>query len=378
MKIAVAPDKFKGSLTSAEAADCIATALREVLPSAIVSEFPLADGGEGTCEALTRARGGKLHTVTVRGPLGEPVKASFGLSGNTAFMEMASAAGLQLLSKDKRNPMKTSTYGFGQMLLEAIRLGAKEITAGIGGSATNDGGTGMAEALGARFYGKDGKELHGLCGEMLEQIARVDCTPLADVFSDVHICIACDVTNPLLGPNGASAVYAPQKGASPNDVLALEAGLAQLYRVADAGNTSPVGLPGDGAAGGLGFGCRLFCKASFQSGGRLVIRESGLEEVIKASAVDLIITGEGCTDSQTEAGKLCAVLAEMSRRNHIPCVLLSGGIAAPRQELMKLFDGVFVSGIGRGSLEDTLKHAREDLRAAATSLAFAIKIGMKK
>jgi glycerate kinase len=371
----VAPDKFKGTLTAAEAADIIATAIRETFPRANVTEFPQADGGEGTCEALTRARSGEFHRVKVRGPLGDDVEATFGMAGRTAFMEMASASGLQLVPEARRNPLVTSTYGFGQLIRAAIDAGATTIIAGIGGSATNDGGTGMAEALGAKFFAEDGSEMHGLNGGSLQLVRRIDCSTLTKALSGVTLRIASDVTNPLLGKNGCAAIYAPQKGATPEQIQCLEDGMRNLYKIADPDNAAEFGLPGDGAAGGLGFGFRVFCHAEFESGARLVMRETGLLHALEAGEVDVVITGEGRTDSQTEAGKLCAELARAAGVRGVPCLLLSGGIGCPRESLLGIFDGVFVSGIGRENIQDIMAHAREDLHAAAVSIASALAVG---
>lgn len=372
MKTLIATDKFKGTLSAAEACAIIADVFRgrpgmedEILV------FPLADGGEGTCEALTTARKGEYREVTVRGPLGAPVQARYGFTGNSAFMEMAAASGLSLIGRDERNPMLTSTFGFGEMIADAVRHGATTIIAGIGGSATTDGGTGMAEALGARFFDCEGRELHGLCGGKLQQIATVDMEPLRKTLAGAQLLIASDVRNPLVGPKGAAQVYGPQKGADADMVKKLDRGLAHLLHILDTDCSAEEGLPGDGAAGGLGFGCRVFCSASFESGAQLLMRESGITGLLtdEASQIRAVITGEGCTDAQTEAGKLCCEISALARAAGIPCILLSGSIGAPRGRLLKSYDAVFVSGIGRRDLDDTLAHAAEDLAAAAKSIA---------
>lgn len=369
MRIVVAMDKFKGTLSSAESVGIVSRGFCDVLGDGIeVVPFGLADGGEGTCEALTRARGGSFREVSVHDPLGRPLVARYGVSGTSAFMEMASASGLGLLRDDERNPLKTSTFGFGEMLLDAVKHGAREIVAGIGGSATNDGGTGMAEALGCRFFDREGNALHGMCGGKLSLIGRIDMSGMQSL-SGVRLMIASDVQNPLLGVQGAAAVYGPQKGATAEMVVQLEAGLRQLLRVVEPERDGSVGCAGDGAAGGLGFGCRVFCKASFASGARLVMKESGLTDLVEGGGVSLVVTGEGCTDGQTEAGKLCCEVAKLAHDNGVKCVLLSGGIGCSRGDLLKQYDGVFVSGIGRCNLEDTLRHAHDDLYAAARSVA---------
>jgi glycerate kinase len=375
MKIIVATDKFKGTLSAAEASGIIAGAFRsrpgcrdEVL------DFPMADGGEGTCEALTAARHGSFREVIVHGPLGAPVTARYGTAGEFAFMEMASASGLGLISRSQRNPMLTSTFGFGEMIADAIRNGATRIIAGIGGSATTDGGTGMAEALGARFLDASGNPIDGMCGGKLSLVAAVDLVRLRKTLAGVEILIASDVRNPLTGPLGAARVYGPQKGATPEMVDALDGGLAHLRRIVEPEAADDCGLPGDGAAGGLGFGCRVFCNAAFESGARLVMRESGVAELVAAAPHEIraIITGEGCTDAQTGEGKLCSEIAALAQQHKIPCILLSGSIAAARSQLLRQYTSVFVSGIGRRSLEETLAHAAEDLEAAASSIAALI------
>lgn len=371
MRILAAMDKFKGTLTAAEAARLVAEGFRRAGGRFRVEEWPLADGGEGTCEALTAARGGRYRTVRVHGPLGEPVEARYGLAGTTAFMEMATACGLALVPVAQRDPRRTSTFGFGEMLADAIRQGATDIIAGIGGSATNDGGAGMAAALGVRFLDAAGRELPWLCGGKLAEVADIDRTGVLPALAGVRIRIASDVTNPLLGERGAAAVYAPQKGADAAAVRELEAGLAHLRELADADAAHPLGRPGDGAAGGLGFGCRVFLHTDFASGAQLVMRETGfLQALAEAEPADtVVVTGEGCTDAQTGAGKLCAEVAAAARAHGVRCVLLSGGLGCPRGELLDTYDAAFAAGVGRRGLPDILAHAAEDLRDAACALA---------
>ena len=375
MKIIVATDKFKGTLSASEAAGIIGAAFSShpgMKDEVMI--FPLADGGEGTCEALTASRGGAYRQITVHGPLGTPVTAQYGFSGEYAFMEMASSSGLSLITREMRNPMQSSTYGFGEMIAHAVENGARKIIAGIGGSATNDGGTGMAEALGARFYDADGKPVTGMCGGKLQLVASADFSAVREKLNGIELLIASDVRNPLTGPQGASRVYGPQKGATPEMVELLDAGLSHLLRMLDPECPDQEGRPGDGAAGGLGFGCRIFCGAAFESGARMVMRESGLTRLLTENAGEIraVITGEGCTDAQTESGKLCAEVAALARNYKIPCILLSGGIGAPRRKLMENFTSVFISGIGRTDLDEILSHAREDLQSAAESLAAAM------
>lgn len=376
-RILVAMDKFKGTLTATEAAGIVAEALRERLgAAATVEAWPLADGGEGTAAILTRARGGVWRSAVVRGPLGEPVEAHYGLAGRTAFLEMASASGLSLVPPDRRHPLLTSTYGFGELMLAALSAGATSLVVGIGGSATNDGGAGMAEALGARFRDASGRELRGLTGGRLREVSAVDCEAVRQRLSGISVTVAADVRSPLLGPSGASAVFAPQKGATPAEVPLLEEGLAQLRRALtpDEEEAYPLGRPGDGAAGGLGYGCRVFCGASFESGARLVMRESGFAASLCDEScrgpVRLVITGEGRADGQTEAGKLCREVSLLASARGVPCVVLAGGLGCPRGTLLAAgFAGAFAAGVGRDGVAETLAHAGEDLRSAALSLA---------
>ncbi len=376
-RILVAMDKFKGTLTATEAAAIVTEALREWLgASAAVEAWPLADGGEGTAELLTRARGGVWRSAVVRGPLGEPVEAHYGLSGRTAFLEMASASGLSLVPPARRRPLLTSTYGFGELMLAALAAGATSLVVGIGGSATNDGGAGMAEALGARFRDASGRELRGLTGGRLGEVASVEWEAVRRRLSGVSVTVAADVRSPLLGPSGAAAVFAPQKGATPAEVPLLEAGLARLRRALtpDEESSFPQGRPGDGAAGGLGYGCRVFCGAAFESGAKLVMRESGFAASLCDESgrgpVRLVITGEGRADGQTEAGKLCREVSLLASARGVPCVVLAGGLGCPRGTLLASgFAGAFAAGVGRGGVAETLAHAGEDLRSAALSLA---------
>ena len=330
MKIVLAPDKFKGSMTAQEAAEIEKQAFLSVIPGCQILCVPLADGGEGTVKALTAANGGTLHTACVHDPLFRMTKAEFGLSGKTAFLEMAEASGMALLQKEELDPLKTSTFGTGELIKKALDCGVDDIIIGIGGSATVDGGTGMAEALGYVFLDAQGKTITGLCGSKLASISAIDAAGADPRLKNCRIRIASDVTNPLLGANGAVAVFAPQKGATPGMLPLLEEGLAHLYSCLKKQQMIGETLPGDGAAGGLGLGLRAFCGASSESGARLAIRAVRLEE--KIADADWVVTGEGCSDAQTDNGKLCSEIAALCRKKGVPCALLSGkimGTAAP-------------------------------------------------
>jgi glycerate kinase len=302
--------------------------------------------------------------TTLEQPPEETENATLGTTCDTAFLEMAEASGMTLLSPAERNPMKTSTFGTGEMIVEVLKRGIKNIIIGIGGSATVDGGTGMAEALGYKFYDKNGNRLSSLCGGMLQKIARIDTSAVDSRLEECKIRIASDVTNPLLGDNGAVAVFAPQNGATPEMMPILEEGLANLRRVLKQQNLITEDLPGDGAAGGLGLGLRAFCNAVPESGASLAIAATFLEE--KLENADYLITGEGCSDSQTDNGKLCAVVAQTCKKHGVPCILLSGKVLG---ENFHAFDKVCATVPADMPFEKIKPHAEELLRAAAVRLA---------
>ena len=330
MKILCAPDSFKGSLSSPEAAAAMARGIRRALPTATVVCLPLADGGEGTLEALLTATGGRRILVTVAGPLGEPVHAAFGLLGpneETAVVEMASAAGLGLVPPEQRDPRRTSTYGVGQLMQAAVQAGARRLIVGLGGSATNDGGAGAMQALGIRFLDKAGHPLPpGLGGGDLRLIARVDASTLAFPRGAVPVTIASDVTNPLIGQQGASAVYGPQKGATPDIVAELDAALAHCAQILQRDIGQDIATQsGAGAAGGLGAALLAFLGAQMQSGIDLVLDVSGFNDHARDS--DWVFTGEGRIDAQTLHGKTIAgVLARCAALGDIPVVAFGGSV----------------------------------------------------
>ena len=368
MKIVLAPDKFKGSLTAERAAEIEKAAILAAIPDAEVLCVPLADGGEGTVRALTAAADGQLVTCGVHDPLGRPAEAEMGMAGGTAFLEMAAASGMVLLEKEERDPMKTSTFGTGEMIRAALGRGVEEIIIGIGGSATVDGGCGMAEALGYRFYDRSDNLMSGLDGGSLRRIGRIDASCAAPQIKNCRFRTASDVTNPLLGENGAVAVFAPQKGATPETMPLLEEGLANLRRVLISQGLVSSDLPGDGAAGGLGLGLRAFCGAVPESGAQLAISATKLVEKIRNA--DFVITGEGCSDDQTDNGKLCAVVAETCRSNGVPCVLLSGKLLGKSFPAFALARGTVPP---ETPFEEVRPKAKELLFAAALELAAELK-----
>jgi glycerate kinase len=324
MKIIVAPNSFKGSLSAAQAAAAIARGVREAAPDAEVIEIPVADGGEGTVDALVSARKGTYQEVEVEGPLGDLVRATYGLidGGRTGVVELASASGLTLIPVDRRDPRRASTFGFGQLLEAARRQGVASIIAGIGGSATNDGGAGMAQALGYRLLDAAGHDLlRG--GAALAQLERIDPSGFDQAWRSIGVMVASDVTNPMTGPYGASYVYGPQKGADPDAVHELDAALARLAVVIgrDLGR-QVADIPGAGAAGGAGAGLVAFLDAKLVEGAPLVVDASGFDQALRGA--HLVITGEGRVDGQTAFGKAPGEVAKRAKSAGIPSLLLAG------------------------------------------------------
>jgi glycerate kinase len=366
MKVVVAPNAFKGTLTASQAAAAIARGVREVFPQAEVLEVPVADGGDGTVEALVSAHHGKFSSVEVEGPLGDPVQAIFGTieAGRTGVLELASASGLALITADRRDPRKASTYGFGQ-LLQAVRgAEVKQVIAGIGGSATNDGGAGMAQALGYRLLDAARHEL-ARGGAALVRLDRIDPAGFDPGWLSLNVMVACDVTNPLTGPQGASAVYGPQKGADEAAVRELDAALAHFAMVIerDLGKRA-ADVPGAGAAGGAGAGLMAFLDARLVPGAPLIVTASGFDEKIRGA--DLVITGEGRVDSQTAYGKAPGEVAKRAQAARIPVLLIAGSKAPGWEALSDLGVTAVVTLDEEGdNLQQLMGDAGEMLRRAA-------------
>jgi glycerate kinase len=324
MKVVVAPNSFKGSLSASQAAAAIARGVRLARPDAEVVEIPVADGGEGTVEALVSARKGTYRSAEVEGPLGDPVSATYGLidGGRTGVVELAAASGLTLIPTEKRDPRRASTYGFGQLLDAVRREGVDSIIAGIGGSATNDGGAGIAQALGYRLLTLKGQDLpRG--GAALARLARIDASGFDAAWRAVSVMVASDVTNPLTGPQGASFVYGPQKGADDEAVRELDRALAHLAEVIERDLGKRVaGVAGAGAAGGAGAGLIAFLGARLVPGAPLVVDASGFDETLHGAR--LVITGEGRVDAQTAYGKAPGEVAKRAHAAGIPVLLLAG------------------------------------------------------
>ncbi|MBN2656816.1 MAG: glycerate kinase [Spirochaetales bacterium] len=327
MKVILAIDSFKGSLPSSRLAAAAEKGILAVYPEAEVVKIPVADGGEGTVEALVAGTEGSYIDLAVLGPLDEPVMARYGISGDgsTAVIEMAEASGLPLIPPDKRNPEKTSTYGTGQLILDGIERGCRNFVIGIGGSATNDCGTGMMQALGMTFHDSSGKELKG-CGENLPEIAAIGTDRLDPRLKECRFRIACDVDNPLYGERGAAYVYSPQKGADEAMVLRLDRGLEHFSRiVAEQFGFDMNRLPGAGAAGGLGGAFAAFLNGSLEPGIGLVLKETGIRE--KLEGADFVLTGEGRIDFQSVMGKTPVGVAKAAAERNVPVIAIAGSVA---------------------------------------------------
>ena len=330
MKIVIASDSFKGSLASMEVARSVEMGILDVFPSCDVVKVAVADGGEGTMDALCQSLGGRFIRIPVDDPIGRTINASYVIleDGNTAVLEMSSASGLTLLTPAERNPMLTSTYGTGQLIDDAIGRGCRRFLVGIGGSATNDAGMGMLTALGYRFLDAEGNELPR-AGASLSKVCGIDCSGVSQAVRDSEFIVACDVDSPLYGPDGAAYVFAPQKGADPDMVKALDDGLRHYADVVASGEASimkdAASMPGAGAAGGLGYAFVAFFGARLQLGVDMVLDAVGFDSIIEGA--DLVITGEGRIDAQTLTGKTpCGVLQRASRQN-IPVIALAGSVA---------------------------------------------------
>lgn len=327
MKIVAAMDSMKGSLTSLEAGEALRSGILQAMPDAEVWVRPLADGGEGTVEALTLGMGGTLEQVEVVGPTGRPVQCAYGIlpDGCTAIVEMSAAAGLALVPPEERNPLHTTTWGVGQILRRAMDRGCRRFLVGIGGSATNDGGLGMLQALGFGMLDEHGAPVPpGAAG--LARLAQITCRDVVPALAECRFRIACDVTNPLCGPQGCSAVFGPQKGAGPTLVRDMDRWLERYARLAaEQFPQADPNLPGSGAAGGLGFAFRTFAGATLESGIQIVMEETDLASYIKEA--DLVVTGEGCLDRQTAMGKAPAGVAAVARACGKPVVAFAGSVS---------------------------------------------------
>lgn len=377
MKIVIAPDSYKGSVSAVAVADAMERGVRKVFPSAEVVKMPIADGGEGTVETMIEASGGTWVEETVVGPLGEPVKAGWGIMGDgeTGVIEMAAASGLPLVG-DRKNPLITTTYGTGELIVSALDRGMKRIIIGIGGSATNDGGVGMARALGVRFLDREGKELPD-GGGALAELTTIDVSGIDPRINDITLLVACDVDNPLCGPTGASFAYGPQKGATPEMVKQLDAALANYADIAEKTlGKSVKDTPGAGAAGGLGAGLMLFTKTELRPGIDIILEVNEFDRALEGAS--LMLTGEGQTDFQTARGKAPVGAAKWAKKYGIPVVCISGGLGKGAEEVLAHGIDALASIAPRPiSLEECIAQGEKLLEDATEQICRLINIQLK-
>ncbi|MBI0438133.1 glycerate kinase [Dickeya dianthicola] len=375
MKIVIAPDSYKESLSAQEVATQIEAGFREVFPNASYVKLPVADGGEGTVEAMVAATRGKIVKVNVTGPLGDDTDAFFGLSGDekTAFIEMAAASGLERVPPHLRNPLLTTSYGTGELIRCALDHGVRHCIIGIGGSATNDGGAGMVQALGAQLL-DDAKQPIGFGGAELARLAHIDTRSLDPRIRQCRFEVACDVTNPLTGKLGASAVFGPQKGATEAMVEQLDHALLHYADVIRRDLDIDVEqVPGAGAAGGMGAALLAFCGAELRRGIEIVTEALGLDELVRDAS--LVITGEGRIDSQTIHGKVPIGVASVAKRYHKPVIGIAGSLTADVGVVHEHgLDAVFSVLYNICSLEEALDNAADNVRMTARNIAATIKL----
>lgn len=371
----LAPDSFKESMTAKEVCIAMENGISKVFPDANYIHVPMADGGEGTVQSLVDATGGKLYYKDVTGPLGSLVTASYGIlgDGETAVLEMASASGISYVTKETKNPLITTTYGTGELIRECLDRGINKIIIGIGGSATNDGGAGMAEALGVKFLDASGYSIpRGGVG--LEQLAKIDISGLDKRLEEVELIIACDVDNPLCGERGASHVFGPQKGATPEMVLQLDRNLAHYAEIAKLQLGKDVAhIPGAGGAGGLGAGLLIFTHAVLNRGIEIVIEYSGLKD--KLAQADYCFTGEGGIDFQTKFGKTPYGVAKTAKALDKPVIAIAGYIGEGIDSLYEIgIDTVFGIVPGASDIETLLKNGPQNVERTCENIARLLRI----
>ncbi|MFB9216091.1 glycerate kinase [Vibrio sinaloensis] len=375
MKIVIAPDSYKESLTAMEVATAIERGFKQVLPNAEYLKLPMADGGEGTVQSLVDATGGRVVAAQVIGPLGQSVEGFYGLLGNgdTAVIEMAAASGLHLVEPSQRNPLLTTTFGTGELIKAALDAGVKHIIVGIGGSATNDGGMGMAQALGAKFLDSSGNEL-AFGGGALAELATIDLSGLDKRLNEVQLEVACDVDNPLCGPKGASQVFGPQKGATAFMVSQLDKNLAHYAKVIQQTNGNDViDQAGAGAAGGLGAAFLGLFDAALRPGINIVMDAVNLAEVVKDA--DLVITGEGRIDSQTIHGKTPVGVARAAKQYDVPVIGIAGSLAKDCAVVHDHgLDAVYSVVLGATDLPTALKEAGFNVEMTSRNIAATLRV----
>lgn len=369
MRIVVAPDSYKGSVSAPDVAEAMERGILRIFAGAEVRKVPIADGGEGTVAALVAATGGELRRSQVLDPLGRRIDAQWGILGDgaTAVIEMAAASGLPLVPERLRDPERATSFGTGELIRAALDAGLRRIILGIGGSATNDGGAGMARALGARFVDAAGREL-AEGGAALAGLAAVHLDGLDPRLHETEITVACDVDNPLCGPRGASVVFGPQKGATPGMVAALDAALWHYALIAQAATGRTVAeVPGAGAAGGLGAGLLLFTPAVLRPGVEIVLEAVGFQELVEGAA--FVLTGEGRTDFQTAFGKAPVGVAKAAKRHRVPVFCLSGSLGEGADETLSQGVDAVMSICDRPmGLEECMLRGQELIEAASTRL----------
>lgn len=379
MKVVIAPDSFKESLDAEQVAEAIARGFRSVINDIEICSVPVADGGEGTTEALVAATSGTLHSNRVTGPLGESLEAIWGLLGEqtdmpiTAVVETASASGLDKISSSQRDALRATTYGTGELILAALDQGVRRVILGLGGSATNDGGMGLLSALGARFLNAQGEQLVA-GGAALAQLETIDLTQLDPRLAETEFLVACDVDNPLLGERGASAIFGPQKGATPEQVVQLDAALENLAKV----STRLLGkdmrdVKGAGAAGGLGYALVQFLNARMAPGIDLVLEAVQFNDLL--AGADLVITGEGRMDGQSLSGKTPVGVARWAKRQNLPVIALCGSIGAGAEGVHSVgIDALFTVVPGVCTLEQAMAEAAPNIERTAAQIARTLSI----
>lgn len=370
MKIILAIDSFKGSLTSADAEKAVAETISKVSSEHEIVCIPIADGGEGTLPVIMESTGATCHSIQAHNPCMEIIKTQYGISpdGNTAFIEMAAISGLPLIRKEQQNPMETTTYGTGELILDALQKGCTRFIVGIGGSATNDAGTGMLQALGFKFLNQNGEVL-GQGGKILAEIKYIGHSQASPLLKNAHFIVACDVTNPFYGPEGAAFVYAKQKGADDIMIEQLDKGMQSFANIIKRETGKDISsIPGSGAAGGLGGGMLAFLNAELKSGADLILEYCRFEEQI--SDADLIITGEGSIDRQSLMGKIPGKVLQIAQRHKIPVIAIAG-IAKDKDILIQAgFKGIYTTKPDSIPLEEAMKPgiAKQNIRETVLSI----------
>lgn len=369
MQIVIAPDSFKECLTATQVSLAISDGIKRIVPEAEITCIPVADGGEGTVEALVTATGGKIISVRSVDALNRPIQSFFGIlgDGKTAVIEMAAASGIELLAPEERNPLITTTFGTGLLIKAALDAGFSQIIIGIGGSATNDGGAGMAQALGIKFQDKNGNPI-GLGGGSLGELFTIDDSEVHPKLQNTKITVACDVRNPLVGTSGATYIYGPQKGATPEKLEILESNLIRYSEILQQKLKINVSeIPGAGAAGGLGAGLMAFCKAELVPGFELISKLTNLEKHIGQAS--LVFTAEGKIDSQTAFGKTISGIAQLAKKYQVPVIALAGTVTDDLTELYNQgVTSIFAIGNQPMSLEESKARAAELLANTAAQI----------